>query len=144
MVPNDADKDNCVCCEALKPGATAKKTGTGAGATGFGTIAPGGGFKFVGASTGSTASSGSFGSTSDAGGKFKFGAAAASTDSSIGGFKFGSSNTSEASAKKVASTGTEEKGDIDYYAKLSALNQQVTKMQSLVRTFFIYCVHVCV
>ena len=54
MVPNDAEKDACVCCETAKPGSVPKKKEATAA---FGSIAPGGGFTFGGASASSAQSS---------------------------------------------------------------------------------------
>jgi hypothetical protein len=84
MVPNEADKDACVCCEAPKPGSAPKKPAAPASNPAF-SIQPGGGFKFGSAVTSSTpATSG-----------FTFGGDKSSTTTSVGGFKFGGTPSAE-------------------------------------------------
>ena len=85
MVGNDAEKDKCVCCEALRPGADPKKKEAVTSNT-LGTIAPGGGFKF-GVASSSTSTSGA----STLG--FQFGTSAPSTIQPQG-FTFGIESTS--------------------------------------------------
>ena len=90
MVGNDAEKDKCVCCEALKPGVEPKKKESITSNT-LGTIAPGGGFKFgVAASSAPTSGASNLG--------FQFGTSTSSTIQSQG-FVFGSeSSTNNASS----------------------------------------------
>ena len=70
MVPNDADKDACVCCETPKPGAAPKKAAVSAfdnpskANAAFAVSSGGGGFNF---------GSGAAPSTGGAGGGFTFG-----------------------------------------------------------------------
>ena len=59
MVPNEADKESCVCCETPKPGSTAKKSSSAfdnpnKGGAAF-AVAPGGGFKFGAGAASTTA-----------------------------------------------------------------------------------------
>ena len=89
MVGNDAEKDKCVCCEALKPGVEPKKKESITSNT-LGTIAPGGGFKFgVAASSAPTSGASNLG--------FQFGTSSSTIHSQ--GFVFGSeSSTNNASS----------------------------------------------
>ena len=74
MVPNEADKDSCVCCETPKPGSAPKKAASAfdnpAKANAVFAVAPGGG---------------------GGGGGFKFGSGAAASPPTGGasGFTFG-------------------------------------------------------
>ena len=71
MVPNDADKDACVCCEAPKPGAAPKKAA-------------------VSAFDNPSKANAAFAVSSGGGGGFNFGSGAApSTGGAGGGFSFG-------------------------------------------------------
>lgn len=91
MVGNDAEKDKCVCCEALKPGVEPKKK-EAVTSNALGTIAPGGGFKFGVASSGASSAGGSTVG-------FQFGTSTSSTIQPQG-FKFGNE-----SATNTASSG---------------------------------------
>lgn len=101
MVGNDAEKDQCVCCETPKPGLEPKKKDNTA-LNPIGSIAPGGGFTFGVAATG-----GSSPSTQTSG--FKFGASTANSTQSQG-FKFGtqSTNSNAATVSNEANTSTRD------------------------------------
>ena len=142
MVPNDADKDQCVCCSEPKPGSKPKASATPA--FGSSTANPAfasvttSGFKF-GASDSN--------SSNNAASTFKFGsgpATSSTTDSSAKptGFTFGSTEkstkpaepeskpkTSEVSeTSSGTSNNSEKKYSREFLSHLKALNNQVSEI----------------
>jgi len=116
FVTNDADKDNCPCCDALRPGATKKdkpaadlsssfKFGSGPVATSTNSTAGDtGGFKFGSSSAATTNSTTDTASASSGG--FKFGSSSSSESKTAapaggGGFKFGSSSSASSATPPV-------------------------------------------
>ena len=137
MVPNDADKDQCVCCSEPKPGSKPKASATPAfgGSTAnpaFASVTTSG-FKF-GASDSNSSNTAS---------TFKFGsgpAASATSDSSAKptGFTFGSEKSTkpaeeskpktEVSETSGTSNNSEKKYSREFLSHLKALNNQVSEV----------------